>query len=470
MLDQNGFTIMPLINTLISKRPTLHFTGANFKFPDDTIIKPNSTLSVWYGKKTHSSVRQAKAAGSLYWHSNTAITNDFTDVVDLVDKKGTVFATVTANKKRYLKHATGNSPLKPIFQTGTPHHDHFLRFDHFLSLKCDEFGEPIMGHQEPFNVEKDEDLDSNVAFSSNGKLNCLSNSASSRSSSSFNATALSITKQPRLSASSSSPSPSSTDSKIQPSSENTDIKAFPNSPTLSHPTSSKLNICVPNLKPYLFSRCQGCLSFTQVLRRPLRGVAISIINQDENTIDLSGWRLIAMGNPTQEFFLPLGLKISGQGGLKSVLTFISDTDDETLLWAQLTGVTEGTATKNSIKERKHCLEEECDESSQIVIVEGLGALSQGDILSLHLLDFKGRNICMIQSMIQSNSNGQSGLELEPELGNQDGDEKTVFGDNFSDNSVSAEHKQGGWMHSLSTLYPLSKTPLTQSPSNGCSIS
>ena len=63
-------------------------SGARYKFPDDTIIMPNSTLSLWFGKDAHSTIRHAKAAGSLYWNSNAAITNDFSSSVNLVDKNG----------------------------------------------------------------------------------------------------------------------------------------------------------------------------------------------------------------------------------------------------------------------------------------------------------------------------------------------------------------------------------------------
>ena len=63
-------------------------SGAKYKFPDDTLIRPNSTLSLWYGSDAHSSIRHATAAGSLFWESNAAVTSDFTSTVDLVDKKG----------------------------------------------------------------------------------------------------------------------------------------------------------------------------------------------------------------------------------------------------------------------------------------------------------------------------------------------------------------------------------------------
>ena len=63
-------------------------SGARYRFPDDTIIMPNSTLSVWYGKDAHSSVRNARNAGSLYWCSDAAATTNFTSSVSLIDIKG----------------------------------------------------------------------------------------------------------------------------------------------------------------------------------------------------------------------------------------------------------------------------------------------------------------------------------------------------------------------------------------------
>lgn len=73
---------------------SLKFKGSNakYKFPDDLTIHPTSTISVWYGKEANSSIRQAKNRGSLYWHSDSAITTDFSESVGLVCKKGILTA------------------------------------------------------------------------------------------------------------------------------------------------------------------------------------------------------------------------------------------------------------------------------------------------------------------------------------------------------------------------------------------
>jgi hypothetical protein len=63
-------------------------SGARYKFPDDTLIMPNSTLSLWYGTMSHSIVRNSSSGGSLHWSSDYAVTTDFSSTVSLVDKNG----------------------------------------------------------------------------------------------------------------------------------------------------------------------------------------------------------------------------------------------------------------------------------------------------------------------------------------------------------------------------------------------
>jgi hypothetical protein len=63
-------------------------SGARYKFPDDTLIMPSSTLSIWFGKEAHSIARNGKSEGSLYWHSDSGNTTDFASTVNLVDKNG----------------------------------------------------------------------------------------------------------------------------------------------------------------------------------------------------------------------------------------------------------------------------------------------------------------------------------------------------------------------------------------------
>lgn len=66
-------------------------SGARYRFPDDTMMMPHSTLSLWYGNDAHNSIRNARNAGSLYWRSDSAITTNFSSRVDLIDKKGAYF-------------------------------------------------------------------------------------------------------------------------------------------------------------------------------------------------------------------------------------------------------------------------------------------------------------------------------------------------------------------------------------------
>lgn len=56
-----------------------------------------------------------------------------------------------------------------------------------------------------------------------------------------------------------------------------------------------------SLRPYLRSRNQGCLSIVRAVRRggSSSAVAISIYNSGDIPIDLAGWRLFALGNPSQ---------------------------------------------------------------------------------------------------------------------------------------------------------------------------
>ena len=65
-------------------------SGARYKFPDDTLIMPNSTLSVWYGNMSHTLVRNSSGGGSLHWNSDYAVTTDFSSTVSLVDKNGNI--------------------------------------------------------------------------------------------------------------------------------------------------------------------------------------------------------------------------------------------------------------------------------------------------------------------------------------------------------------------------------------------
>ena len=303
-------------------------SGARFKFPDDTLMMPNSTLSLWYGKEAHSSIRQAKTAGSLYWNSNAAVTSDFSTTVDLVDKKGSVFAMVPANKERHHgADKIGNDSLVQLNGILLPdRHDHFLRFDHYFRLKNDASGEPIMGHQEPSPLpvyvpvkrEREEELETD------------SNKDSSKAHSSLEPIVMKVScsarKRPRYSSSSLPTRSSSALTAHTGLTAHTDIVAIvtpkeqetaviptpivqssilalksPEKPAYAPISVRNIHALSHSLRPYLTSRNQGSLMLTKVLRRDgfKSAVAVCICNTGDRTVDLSGWRLFAMGNPCQ---------------------------------------------------------------------------------------------------------------------------------------------------------------------------
>jgi hypothetical protein len=192
-------------------------------------------------------------------------------------------------------------------------------------------------------------------------------------------------------------------------------------------------------------------------------VAITVSNSEEGPVALEGWRLIAVGNPSHEFFLPSDAVIPG----KSSITLLSSTCDDTLLWAQiklsaididinstsdmdvLNGSTDvkmpRSEKKNDRKKAKHSSVASIRDSEgvtdkHIAVVAGLSALSKGDILCLHLIDRLGRNICMVQ-----------GTEVDITHTK----DTTVFGDNANDNDKNS--------------YLSSLTNIAKDSKNSCSI-
>lgn len=179
----------------------------------------------------------------------------------------------------------------------------------------------------------------------------------------------------------------------------------------------------------------------------------------------------------QELFLPANAHVNGG----SHVTLVSDMEEDTLLWSQVASscglsldafTAPSITSQNDIPEvspdieengnahssssarsvstahqrrsrRSLARESSCDifadvpvhigvsedrhgqvetEGAQIVVVAGLKSLSKGDVLSLHLIDRMGRNICMLRG--DSNS--------ERVKGNAFRGQRTVFGDKFEE--------------------------------------
>ena len=91
------------------------------------------------------------------------------------------------------------------------------------------------------------------------------------------------------------------------------------------------------------------------------------------------------------------------------------------------------------------------EGPQIVTVAGLKSLSKGDVLSLHLIDRMGRNICMVRG-----DTNRDKVEGNPLRG-----QGTVFGDSCDD--VSNKNKSS-FLPSLPSIESITRIP----PQN-CSI-
>lgn len=238
---------------------------------------------------------------------------------------GSLFATVPANKERY-PGAERHDNDRHVHLSGTSAlpgpHDQFLRFDHFLRLKKDAFNQLQVGCLEQVASERESDPISN---SSSG---ISQNPAKSTSSSSLSIFPPSRKRSRKSSTTSSSEAtaPVSRLASNLTTKEADDIE-FPSALVLglmqvsdtsketatTQLTASDLqNDVTPlsvwnvqaltlSLRPYLLSRNQGCLFLQRVIRKDegRNAVAVSISNTGDQTIDLSGWRLFAMGNPSQ---------------------------------------------------------------------------------------------------------------------------------------------------------------------------
>ena len=234
-----------------------------------------------------------------------------------------------ANKERYPGveryrddrhvHLNGTSVL-------TGPHDHFLRFDHFLRLKNDAFDEQQMGHLE--NVTKDRELEATPFPNSN-----LSRSPATLTPLSAPVVPTSSRKRHRrssisLSSEAAAPIsdivgnvtpkvaddigiagapvlglPSALDSpKDRDTSASTVLDLQPHFTPLSVWNVQALTL---SLRPYLLSRNEGSLFIKQIIRKDegRSAVAVRICNMGDKAIDLSGWRLFAMGNPSQVEFV-----------------------------------------------------------------------------------------------------------------------------------------------------------------------
>ena len=230
-----------------------------------------------------------------------------------------------ANKERYpgvercrddrYVHLNGTCVL-------TGPHDHFLRFDHFLRLKNDAFDEHQMGHLE--NVSKGRELEA-IPFPSSS----LSRSPAISTPLFAPVIPTSSRKRHRRSSiSSSSESAASTldfvenvtpkavddigiagapvlglipasDSSKDPNASATTVSDL--QPRFSPLSVWNVQALTLSLRPYLLSRNEGSLFIKQIIRKDegRSAVAIRICNTGDKCIDLSGWRLFAMGNPSQ---------------------------------------------------------------------------------------------------------------------------------------------------------------------------
>jgi hypothetical protein len=198
-----------------------------------------------------------------------------------------------------------------------------LRFDHFLRLKNDAFGEPILGHQEPLPLpavtikrERDEDSDSKTASNSSSSSSSSSVKGSSKkrarhsivatTSTASNSTA-SETEDERHKHSTHATVSESRAAVTVATGFHKDLSIVPfssGSPPDPHATPlSVWNVraLTLSLRPYLHSRNQGCLSLKRAIRRggARSAVAVCVCNHGDRPVDLAGWRLFAMGNPSQ---------------------------------------------------------------------------------------------------------------------------------------------------------------------------
>ena len=196
------------------------------------------------------------------------------------------------------------------------HQDHFLRSNHFLQLKNDCNGESTEGL-------KSSHLSATIKRERSSESSTSTSSSSSSSSSSMKPHT--VRKRPRKSNTASPFSsnviddemngvsvqnPVSKDSKnidniqsmrILNGIESSDLPSDTHTHISSSTSTWNARALTLSLRPYLRSRNQGCLSIVRAVRRggSSSSVAISIYNSSDIPIDLAGWRLFAMGNPSQ---------------------------------------------------------------------------------------------------------------------------------------------------------------------------
>ena len=103
-------------------------------------------------------------------------------------------------------------------------------------------------------------------------------------------------------------------------------------------------------------------------------------------------------------------------------------------------------------------------SPHIFEIAGLSALSRGDVLSLHLVDSKGRNVCMLGSdgwgHVHVHGSEESKGHSKGHTQGQGHGQHTVFGDR----AVEAGHKP-----TSTSISPFGMTSDSRSPVAGCSI-
>ena len=98
-------------------------------------------------------------------------------------------------------------------------------------------------------------------------------------------------------------------------------------------------------------------------------------------------------------------------------------------------------------------------SPHIFEIAGLSALSRGDVLSLHLVDSKGRNVCMLGN--DGSSNGHVHVNEDKGHSHSKGHgQHTVFGDR----AVELEHKS-----TSTSISPFGMSNVVQNPVASCSI-
>lgn len=109
-------------------------------------------------------------------------------------------------------------------------------------------------------------------------------------------------------------------------------------------------------------------------------------------------------------------------------------------------------------------------SPHIFEIAGLSALSRGDVLSLHLVDSKGRNVCMLGSdgwghvHVNGSEEAKGHTKGHGHGHGQGHGQHTVFGDR----AVEAGHKPTSTSTSTS-IPPFGMASDSQSPVAGCSI-